>query len=75
VDQIALLQRASRYITGCSIRWSINLRLSRAKLVAFLDTTLDTAPAGDALSQMGISKIEMHNITLCLAHIGFTYLI
>jgi hypothetical protein len=35
VHEIALLQRPSLYSTSCSICWSINLRLSRSKLVAF----------------------------------------
>jgi hypothetical protein len=49
VREIALLPRASFYSAGCSICWNINLCLSRAKLVTFLDTAPVTATVGDAL--------------------------
>jgi hypothetical protein len=51
VHEIALLPRAPFYSAGCSICWSINLHLPRAKLVTFLDTAPVSATAGDALSR------------------------
>jgi hypothetical protein len=46
VREIAFLPRAPSYSAGCSICWSIDLRLLRAKLVAFLDTSPVTATVG-----------------------------
>jgi hypothetical protein len=43
VREIALLPRAPSYNAGCSICWSINLRLPYAKLVIFLNTSSVTA--------------------------------
>jgi hypothetical protein len=37
VREITFLPRALSYSGGCSICWSINLRLSRVKLVVFLN--------------------------------------
>jgi hypothetical protein len=48
VHKIALLPRALFYSASCSICWSINLRLPRAKLVTFWDTAPVSATAGDA---------------------------
>jgi hypothetical protein len=49
VHKIALLPRALFYSASCSICWSINLRLPRAKLVIFWDTAPVSATAGDTL--------------------------
>jgi hypothetical protein len=51
VHKIALLHRALFYSASCSICWSINLRLPRAKLVTFWDTAPVSATAGDALKR------------------------
>jgi hypothetical protein len=48
VREIAFLQRTPSYSANCSVCWSINLRLSHAKLGAFLDISPNTATVGDA---------------------------
>jgi hypothetical protein len=62
VHEIALLSRAPFYSAGCSICWSINLRLPRAKLVTFLDTARVTAHAGDALKTLAVSLFPKASI-------------
>jgi hypothetical protein len=58
VREIVLLPHAPSYSAGCSIYWSINLHLLRAKLVTFLDTAPITVTIGDALIGRGVVRSD-----------------